>query len=233
MTAAPPPRTLWLLIAALLIADVTSSLETSMLLTAMPAIMRDPGVGTAGGWLVTAFVLSQIGSAAIGGRLGDRIGRRRVLQIVLLLCLAGSLLSALSPWFGGVLLGRVIQGASGAILPLSYGILRDHSPPDKVRLGIGIVSGAYSAAGALGFVLGGALTEAFGWRSIFFATALLPVLAMAMAMIWVPRDPIGHRAKGFSGILVGLVFIAHGLIAHLALQDRRHLVIAGGDWISP
>ena len=237
MTAAPAPRTLWLLIAALLIADVTSSLETSMLLTAMPAIMRDPGVGTAGGWLVTAFVLSQIGSAAIGGRLGDRIGRRRVLQIVLLLCLAGSLLSALSPWFGGVLLGRVIQGASGAILPLSYGILRGHSPPDKVRLGIGIVSGAYSAAGALGFVLGGALTEAFGWRSIFFATALLPVLAMAMAMIWVPRDPIGHRAKGFSGILVGLVFLPAIAAILIGLDERllsgwtlagRGMLVVGG-----
>jgi MFS family permease len=220
VTDTPTSRSLWLLATALLIADVTSSLETSMLLTAMPAIMREPAIGTAAGWLVTAFVLSQIASAAIGGRFGDRLGRRRVLLVVLLLCLGGSLLSALSPWFSGIMIGRVVQGASGAILPLSYGIIREHSPGHRVRFWIGVVSGAYSAAGALGFVLGGALTEGFGWRSIFLATALLPVAAMGMVMLWVPRDRPAGVFEGVPGFLTGLVFLPAIAAILIGLDER-------------
>lgn len=209
-----------------------------MLLTAMPAIMREPGVGTAAGWLVTAFVLSQIASAAIGGRFGDRLGRRRVLLGVLALCLAGSLLSALSPWFGGILAGRVVQGASGAILPLSYGIIREHAPADRTRFWIGVVSAAYSAAGALGFVLGGALTQALGWRSIFFATAVLPLVAIAMVLASVPVDAPRLRASAkSSGLAIGLAFLPAIAAVLLGFDDRllagwnavgRAALVAGG-----
>ena len=79
--------------------------------------------------MLTAFLLSASVTTPIIGRLGDMFGKERVLVAVLLVLGLGTLVSALSSSLGMLVAGRAIQGAGGAVFPLSFGIIRDEFPP--------------------------------------------------------------------------------------------------------
>ncbi|SCW81298.1 Major Facilitator Superfamily protein [Sphingobium faniae] len=181
----------------LILVELLSSLEASMLYTALPTISRSYGGLTHAGWLISAFVLVQCATAAIAGRLGDLLGRRTMLAGVLLLCTLGSTLSALSSDLHWIIAGRAIQGMSGAILPLAFGIARSVVPQERLPYWIGLLAGAYSASGALGFLLGGVLTESvFGWHGIFTLTAILSALLIPPVLMILPADARRHHAGG-------------------------------------
>src|SRR6195952_3898110 len=88
-------------------------------------------------WVLTAYLLSASVFTPILGRVGDMIGKERVLVAVLLMLAFGTLISAISNSLALMLVGRVIQGAGGGIFPLAFGIIRDEFPREKVPGGIG------------------------------------------------------------------------------------------------
>src|SRR3546814_12221395 len=119
-------RNLPLLIAALWIAEVTGSFETAMILAALKRLIEDFGNPAMVGWLITGYLIVGAAIAAVVGRLRDLFGRRRILNAVLLLGPAGSLISALSGHVAILLTGRLLQRVTGAILPLCIGLLPEH-----------------------------------------------------------------------------------------------------------
>lgn len=175
-------------LSALIIAALTSSLEASMIYTALPTIIRETGNLRGAGWLVTAFLLVFAGSAAIGGRVGDLYGRRRMLLVILVLCSTGSLVSAFSPNLSWVVVGRAIQGLSGAILPLCYGLCGENLAREKMPMGVSIVSGVYGLGGIFGFLSGAALSQYGHWQQIFLVTSSLAFISIAVVAIVVPRS---------------------------------------------
>lgn len=201
-----------LLMAVLLAVEILSSLEQSMVISALPAVMREfKGIGAAG-WLVTIFLLAQAATAAVGGRLGDMFGRRRVLFVAIGLCAAGSLISAFGGSLEAIILGRALQGATGAILPLCYGITRETAPNNSAPVWIGILTGGYAFASAIGYILGGYLADIGSWRSVFYFTAgyallLLPLLAFGA--------PVTRGAGSKRIDVVGAVLFAPAVAAVL------------------
>ncbi|WP_192812857.1 MFS transporter [Rhizorhabdus wittichii] len=165
-----------------------SSLEASMIYTALPTIARQYGGLQSTGWLVSAFVLVQSSTAAIGGRLGDIFGRRLTIVVILVICLFASLISAFSSDLGHIIFGRALQGVSGALLPLCFGIARERSPCDRMPLWIGVLAGCYSASGAVGFLLGGVLAETAGWQAIFYVTSGLALVLILPVLLVLPRE---------------------------------------------
>src|SRR5688572_9480956 len=127
-----------LLLLALVLAEVVSATEATMIYGAMRVMTRDFGDPVAVSWAITAFLIVAAGSAAVGARLGDQFGRRRLLLISLLLAGLGSVISALSSGAAGVIAGRAVQGMAGAVLPLCFGLVRQHLPADKVPFGVGV-----------------------------------------------------------------------------------------------
>ena len=88
-------------------------------------------------WLLTGYLLSAAICTPILGRVGDMLGKEKVLVAVLVLLSVGTLVSALATTLPIMLVGRVIQGAGGAVFPLSFGIIRDEFPSERVVGGIG------------------------------------------------------------------------------------------------
>jgi MFS family permease len=172
----------------LLLAEVLSSFEQSMIIAAMPVVAREQQDLVGVGWLITAFLLAQAAVSAIGGRLGDLFGRRRVLLILVLLCGLGSLISAVAPTLPGMIAGRVLQGASGAILPLCLGIMRQSAPPGRAPFLIGILIGGYAFSAGVGYVLGGLFADAGHWRSIFWTNAIYAAPLVPLLLLVLPRD---------------------------------------------
>src|SRR5437762_12314819 len=191
MTAGPMKRILF----ALVLAEVVSATEATMIYGALRVLTRDLGDPVAVGWSITAFLLVAAGSAAVGARTGDQDGRRRALLVSLVLAGCGSVLSALSDGPFGVIAGRAIQGMAGAILPLCFGLVRQHMPAERVPFGVGVVAAAAFVSGGLGIVAGGVIVDHLSWAWIFIAGAGTAVVAWPAVRWLVPRGPPATRGE--------------------------------------
>jgi MFS family permease len=203
------------LIAALILAELVSGFEGSMVYAALVQFYRlynDP-VGV--GWLVSGYLLVASIAAAICGRLGDIYGRKRVLLAALAIACIGSAISATSTQLEWIIAGRSIQGLSGAILPLCYGLAREHSPASRIAINIGIISGTAAAGAGVGAILGGVLVDHGSWRYIFLFAAGLAMAAIVLVQVAIPRDSRERAAQ--VDWLGGILFIIGAGLALYAL----------------
>ena len=143
---------------------------------------------------MTGFLLSSSVLTPILGKLGDAHGMKRVLVWALVIFALASLGAALAPSLPVLIGFRVLQGVGAAVFPLSFGIIRDELPPEKVALGIGTVSSAFGVGGGVGLVLSGAILEHLGWQWLFVLGSLPALVAAALIHRWVPDSP--RRAAG-------------------------------------
>ena len=89
-------------------------------------------------WVLTAYLLSASIMTPILGRVGDMTGKKRVFVATLVALAVGSLLAALAPSIGVMIVARVIQGVAGGMLPVAFGIIRDEFPAEKVAGAVGV-----------------------------------------------------------------------------------------------
>lgn len=198
-----PRRNLPLLIGALWIAEVTGSFETAMILAALKRLIQDFGNPAMVGWLITGYLIVGAAIAAVVGRLGDLFGRRQTLIVVLAIGAVGSLISALSTNFPVLLAGRLMQGVTGAILPLCIGLVHENLGKDRAPMAIGLMISGASIGTAAGLVVGGLIVDSFSWHGIFFASAGLCVAAALATLAFVPlskRQPPAAPVDWFSGL---------------------------------
>ncbi|MFJ8039857.1 MFS transporter [Kitasatospora sp. NPDC096147] len=218
-------------LAALAGAQFTVVLSTSVVNVALPQISAGAGL-TEGGtaWVVNAYGLVFGALLLLGGRAADLLGPRRVLAAGLAVFAAASVAAGLAdgPW---LLIGsRAVQGAgAAAAAPAALALLVRLFPPGARRaraLGLwGAVSGAGGAAGVL---LGGVLTEAFGWRWIFHACALGAALVLGATLRSVPADPPRGTDRPPADLFGALTSATAVLALVYGLGAAR-----GSGWTSP
>jgi len=177
-----------LLIGALWIAEVTGSFESAMILAALKKLIEDFGDPAMVGWLITGYLIVGAAIAAVVGRLGDLFGRRQTLVVVLAIGAIGSLISALSDNFAILLAGRLLQGVTGAILPLCIGLVHENLGKDRAPMAIGLMISGASIGTAAGLVVGGMIVDHFNWHGIFFASAGLCLVAGLATIGFVPKS---------------------------------------------
>ena len=141
-------------------------------------------------WTLTGYLVSASVMTPILGRLGDMFGKKRLLMVTLALFAVGSALCAVAPSIGVLIAGRVIQGAAGGLFPLSFAIVRDELPPDKVSSSIGIVSSITGIGGGIGLVLGGVIVDHASWHWIFWLSLAMTLVALVTTYALVPESPI-------------------------------------------
>lgn len=151
----------------------------SLVAPALATIAYDLQASTSdASWVLTAYLLSAAVLTPIISRLGDMIGKRKTLIAVLATLLVGTLVAALAPNLGVLIAARVLQGAAGAILPLSIGIVRDELPPEKVGVTIGLVSAVFGVGIGVGIVAAGPIVEHLSWHWLFWLPLALVVVAL-------------------------------------------------------
>ena len=184
------------LLAVLVIAEIITSFEVSMIYAALPTIAREFADPVGAGWLITAYLLVGSVSAGLSSRLGDLFGRRRMVLAMLVCSAAGSLVSALSTELAGLIAGRALQGMSAALLPLAIGIVREHLPAARVPVAIGWLAAMATFSAGAGLLLGGFLVDTAGWRTMFWFGAVHGVVAMALVAAFVPASTRLALAEG-------------------------------------
>ena len=131
----------WVTFIVVSVATASFALMQSMTVPVLPRIEMEMQTDqTTVTWVLTAYLLSASVFTPIVGRLGDMFGKERTLVFTLVMLGAGTLLAALATSIGVMILARIIQGCGGAIFPLSFGIIRDEFPPERVGTGIGLIS---------------------------------------------------------------------------------------------
>jgi EmrB/QacA subfamily drug resistance transporter len=145
-------------------------------------------------WVLTAYLLSASIFTPILGRLGDMRGKERMLVVALIALAAGSVLAALASSVGIMIVARVIQGIGGGVLPLSFGIIRDEFPPEKVAGGVGVIAALTAAGAGLGIVLAGPIVKTLDYHWLFWIPAITLIPVTVAAKVAVPESPV--RAAG-------------------------------------
>ncbi len=133
-------------------------------------------------WVTSAYLLASVIFLLPAGRLGDSRGRVTVFMAGIVVYTVGSLLSVFTPSIGMLLLFRFVQGIGGAMIYAnSVALITCLYPPGERGYAIGLNTTAVYAGLSLGPFLGGALTQFFGWRSIFIVTVAIAIPALAYA----------------------------------------------------
>jgi EmrB/QacA subfamily drug resistance transporter len=141
-------------------------------------------------WVLTAYLLSASIFTPIMGRLGDMRGKERMLVAALIALTAGSVLAALADSIGIMIIARVIQGIGGGVLPLSFGIIRDEFPREKVAGAVGVIAALAAAGAGLGIVLAGPIVSALNYHWLFWLPVILLAVGTVGAKVVVPESPV-------------------------------------------
>lgn len=179
---------------ALAAGDAAYAFQQTAIIPALPTVQRAlhaPETWTA--WLLTGYLIVASISAPLIGRLGDRFGKRRLLVGALVVFLVGSVGAALAPSIAVLIVFRALQGVGGAVFPLSFAVVRDEFPAERVGGAIGLLTGAFGIGSAAGLGLGGVIAADLSWRAIFAVGAGTILLGAVLVEALVPRSP--YRAQ--------------------------------------
>lgn len=207
-----------LLVGALLVATFMGFLDLFIVTVALPSIRADLDASVATAQLVVGVYVVAYGVALVlGGRLGDRFGRRHLLVGGMAAFTASSALCAVAPTATALVLGRALQGLSAAaMLPQVLAIIQVAVPPDRRTAAIGAYGAVIGAASVTGQVLGGVLVQAdvlgFGWRALFALNLPLGMAGVAFVRAVVPESRSSTRTRLD---LAGAATLAATLLAFL------------------
>jgi EmrB/QacA subfamily drug resistance transporter len=175
----------------LALAGLAYALQQTMIVPALPSLQRDLDTTTAWvTWLLTAFLLVSAVVTPILGKLGDQYGKERFLLVSLVVFFVGCF-AAIFAWnIWSLILFRAIQGFGGAIFPLSFAIIADEFPREKIGSGVGMISAILGVGGGLGLVLSGALVDYASWRWLFIVGSIVVGIATIGVWRFVPESPV-------------------------------------------
>lgn len=154
----------------------------TMLLPAIPEIMRDFSIpyGTAA-WIFSAYLIVAAVMTPIAGRMSDLYGKKKVLLVLLVLYAAGITAGGFADNIAFLLASRIVQGVGLAAVPAAFSLLRDTFPPAKLAVAVGVFGSAYSAGSVVGLLAGASIIQSFGWHATFFS--IVPFAAVVTVMI--------------------------------------------------
>lgn len=203
-------------------AAMAYALAQTMVAPALPEMQHHFGTNTTTvTFVLTGFLLTSSIATPIMGRLGDIYGKERLLVVVLALFALGSVVAALAPSIWVLIAGRAIQGMGGAVFPISFGIIRDEFPREKVATGIGLISGTFGIGGGIGIVSSGVLVDNLGISSIFWLSAIVTIAAVVAAYLFVPESPVKAPAR---------IDWVGGILLSAALTSLLVGVSEGNSW---
>ncbi|HIN22854.1 MAG TPA: MFS transporter [Dehalococcoidia bacterium] len=181
-------------------------LNSTMIAVALPDIMLDFDVSiSSAGWLITAYLIAMASLQPLAGKLGDSFGHRTMVLSGLTVFGVVSIGTALAPTLPVLLVFRVLQAVSAAlIVPNGSALLREILPTHRRGTGFGLLGAGVAVAAAMGPPLGGVLVEVAGWRAIFYVNMLFVVPAVLIGLKSLPRlkTAAGKRKFDIYGAMV-------------------------------
>lgn len=210
-------------VATLALAGITAAIMQTLvtpLLADLPQILHTSSSNAA--WVITATLLVAAVCVPVFGRLGDLVGKRRMLLVCSVPLVAGSVVCALSSSVIPMIIGRGLQGMGMGMVPLGIALLRDVVPAEKVSSSIALVSASMGIGGGLGLPIAAAIAQYADWRVLFWGSAVLAAAVAVLIWFLIPEVPAGAKGQRFDA--VGALGLGIGLVSLLLAVSK------GADW---
>ncbi|MGM9334579.1 MFS transporter [Streptomyces murinus] len=223
MDVPQPSRRTGGVVAALALAGTVAAIMQTLvtpLIAELPRILHTSSSNAA--WVITVTLLVGGVCVPVSGRLGDLVGKRRMMLICVVPLVIGSVVCALSTSVVPMIVGRGLQGMGMGMIPLGIALLRDVLPAEKLSGSIALVSASMGIGGAIGLPLAAAVAQYADWQLLFWGSAVLAVIVGVLIFVVVPDVPAGAKGQRFDAL--GAIGLAIGLVALLLAISK------GADW---
>jgi len=211
-----PRRQVMVTLAGVLMAIFLSSLDQTIVSTAMPQIVADLGGFAHYTWLATAYLVTSTVVLPITGKLTDMYGRKHFYTAGITLFILGSLLCGLSQTLTQIIIFRGLQGiGAGIMMANAFTVIGDLFPPAERGKYQGFVSAVFGISAVIGPALGGFITDVFSWHWIFYINIPLGIIVIALFALFFPNfrlDKLKHRID-WAGIATLIVAVIPLLLA--------------------
>jgi MFS family permease len=174
---------------AILLAAVAASSGITVIYTVLVTLYKAFPASNSVSWTVTAYWLGSAVFAAVNGRLGDLLGYRRVLLVVMSVAAAGAVVSACATQVGMLIAGCALQSIAAGITPLSIGLVRENLPPARLPAAVGLISAAGMVSAGLIYICAGVVVDHYSWQGGFWFKVALCVVAVVAVRMWTPPSP--------------------------------------------
>ena len=202
-----------LVFVGLMLGMFVASLSQTVVGPAMPRIVAELGGVEHYSWIATAAMLVSAVAVPIVGKLSDLYGRRWFYLGGLAVFMIGSVLAGLAQGFWFLVFARAVQGLGmGTLMPLSQTIIGDIIPPRQRGKYQGIMGAVFGVTSVVGPLLGGTITDNFGWRWLFYLTLPLGVVAFGFILRFLHLSAAGQHGKVD---LLGMIALTPGLVVGL------------------
>ncbi len=224
----PTRRAAWLGFIVVLAASVMDLLDSTIAQTAAPAIRHDLGGSYAAiEWISAAYTLAMAVTLMLGSRLGDVLGRRRVLLLGIGGFVGTSALCALAPNANALIGARALQGAVAAIMvPQGFGLIRELFGDEGQQKAFGVFGPVMGLAAIAGPLVGGGLVNlnvlGTGWRAIFLVNVPLGLAAIAAGRRFLPRTAPATPGLRLDAPSVTLAMAGGFALVYPLIQGREH-----------
>ena len=217
----------------ILLGATLSGLDGAIVATAAPTILSELGSVSLLPWLTTSYLLAQVTTMAVYGKLGDIFGRRRVFIIAVVTFMIGSMLCGLAQSMPMLIATRVLQGiGAGGITALAMALIADVMPADKLGRYLGYTGVVFAVTAILGPWAGGFFTDNFSWRWAFFVNIPSGILCL-ITLMFVPKSTnrVAHRidvrgALLIAGAAASLLLAIGGTGGHVRFLSVRTIGLA-------
>jgi MFS family permease len=194
------------------------------LIPSLPALLHTAPANAS--WVITVTLVAAAVITPVSGRLADMYGKRLVVLASLGALVAGSVISALGSTLVPVVIGRGLQGCAMGVIPVGISMMRDLLPRDRVASAMAVMSATLGVGGALGLPVSALLAQVASWHLLFWVSAGLGAVCLAVVWVVVPESPLRAPAP-FD--LLGTIGLTAGLVCLLLAIVNG----SGWGWTSP
>ncbi len=219
VTRAPAGK--WMIAGTVVLGSFVSVMDISIVNVAMPQMISTFGVSLdAITWVAVAYSISEIILVTMSAWLSRLLGRKRFFVLSFMVFTAASILCGLARSLEMMILARILQGiGGGGLISVAQAIMLETFPEEERGMAMAIYSMGITVAGVVGPVLGGWLTDAYGWPWIFYISVPIGILGTLLAILVLADPP--YLQRGLTRIdVIGIVLLAVGLTALQLVLER-------------
>jgi len=198
-----------LTLAGLMLGIFLSSLDQTIVSTALPSVIASLNGLDRYAWVFTSYMVTSTAGVLVFGKLSDMYGRKWIYIAGVLLFLLGSALSGMSQTMNQLIAFRAFQGiGAGVMMSVSFAIVGDIFPPAKRGKWMGLFSGIFALSSVIGPTVGGYITDNWSWRWVFYVNLPLGAVALAFLVAFMPRVRARGRELPIDYLGVALLLLA-------------------------
>ncbi len=216
----------WLVLTVVLVAEIMDLFDATIVNVAGPTLAQKLSASNTDlQWVIGGYALALGSGLILGGRLGDRFGRRNMFLFGLAGFTLVSLLCAIAPNIGALIVFRFVQGFLGAmLLPQGFGLIRESFPPKEFGKAFAAYGPAFGLGGILGPVIGGFLIEAnifdLGWRAVFLVNLPIGIVSYVLAAKYLPKN-VPDKSVKIDLLGSFLVILASGMLVYPLIKGQE------------